>query len=256
MGGILAAGALYIFAWKRIRSKGRILRKIITAFIPAIIATLITLLFLAALTEVSGWLLVPPLATGLMILVFRELMTVRTEKGNDVLNEADGLAMYMGTAERHRLEMFNPPEETPEVFERLLPYAFALDTAETWANRFEEILRQQQYQPGWYSGPSAANFYTGGAVASLASSMSSTIASASQAPGSSSGSGGGARPEAAAAAAGRRLVRVVIPRQAPSPKGEDLGFTSFRVNPEILRPKNRPQDDSLVYHPERSGLSS
>jgi len=191
VGGILAAGALYIFAWKRIRSRGRILRKIITAFIPAIFATIITLLFLAALTEVSGWLLVPPLATGLMILVFRELMTVRTEKGNDVLNEADGLAMYMGTAERHRLEMFNPPEETPEVFEKLLPYAFALDTAETWADRFEDILRQQQYQPDWYSGPSAANFYTGGAVASLASSMSSTIASASQAPGSSSGSGGG-----------------------------------------------------------------
>ncbi|MBL3540613.1 DUF2207 domain-containing protein [Aminivibrio sp.] len=191
VGGILVAGRLYTIAWKKIRGRGRILRKIITAFIPAIFTTVITLLFLAAITMVSGWHLVPPLATGLIILVFRELMTVRTEKGNDVLGEADGLAMYMGTAERHRLEMFNPPEETPEVFERLLPYAFALDTAETWANRFEEILRQQQYQPEWYSGPSAATFYAGGAAASLASSMSSTIASASQAPGSSSGSGGG-----------------------------------------------------------------
>lgn len=99
--------------------------------------------------------------------------------------------MYMGTAERHRLEMFHPPEETPEVFEKLLPYAFALDTAETWANRFEDILKQNAYQAEWYTGANMAAFYSGGGVASLASSVSDSIASASHAPGSSSGSGGG-----------------------------------------------------------------
>ncbi len=29
-----------------------------------------------------------------------------------------GLKLYMDTAEKERLEMFNPPEETPELFER------------------------------------------------------------------------------------------------------------------------------------------
>jgi uncharacterized membrane protein len=87
--------------------------------------------------------------------------------------------------------MFNPPEETPEVFESLLPYAFALGVAETWANRFADILREKQYQPTWYSGGNIASFYTGAAIADMTSSVSGAIASASTAPGSSSGSGGG-----------------------------------------------------------------
>ncbi len=100
--------------------------------------------------------------TAVFVYLFRDLMTIRSPEGNDVLNEAEGLAMYMGTAERHRLEMFHPPEETPEVFEKLLPYAFALDTAETWANRFEDILKQNAYQPDWYTGANMAAFYSGG----------------------------------------------------------------------------------------------
>jgi len=118
-------------------------------------------------------------------------MTIRTPRGNDVFAEAEGLAMYMSTAERHRLEMFNPPEETPEVFEALLPYAFALDVAETWANRFENMLREKGYQPSWYAGSNLASFYTGSGIASVASAVSGSIASASTPPGSSSGSGGG-----------------------------------------------------------------
>ena len=87
--------------------------------------------------------------------------------------------------------MFNPPEETPEVFEALLPYAFALGVAETWANRFADVLKERQYQPEWYSGTDIASFYTGGAIANMTSAVSGAIASASVAPGSESGSGGG-----------------------------------------------------------------
>ncbi len=136
-------------------------------------------------------MLIPPFTIAGLVIFFRRLMTVRTLRGNDVLLEAEGLALYMNTAERHRLEMFNPPEETPEVFERLLPYAYALDTAETWANRFEDVLRRQEYSPGWYTGSSMTAFYTGSAVAAMTSSMASSISSASASPGSSSGSGGG-----------------------------------------------------------------
>ncbi|MDD3689930.1 MAG: hypothetical protein PHI81_07850, partial [Synergistaceae bacterium] len=38
----------------------------------------------------------------------------------------EGLRMFITAAEKNRLEMMNPPEETPRLFEKLLPYAFAL----------------------------------------------------------------------------------------------------------------------------------
>ena len=140
--------------------------------------------------------LMPPLAVTALVILFRKLLTVRSPRGVLVLEEAQGLAMYMGTAERHRLEMLSPPDETPETFERLLPYAFALDTAETWANRFEQVLKSRNYNPSWYTGSAVpTSFHSGGASASLAlaSSLSGSIASASTAPGRSSGGGGGGR---------------------------------------------------------------
>ena len=166
-------------------------KKLFKKFIPALFALLIAVSLFAVFGR--GMIFIPlvALANAALIVVFNELMTIRTPKGNEVLAEAEGLAMYMGTAEKRRLEMFNPPEETPEVFEALLPYAFALGVAETWANRFEDKLKEQQYEPTWYTGANLASFYTGSGIASVTSAVSSSIASASVAPGSSSGSGGG-----------------------------------------------------------------
>ena len=166
-------------------------KKLFKKFIPALFALLIAVSLFAVFGR--GMIFIPlvALANAALIVVFNELMTIRTPKGNEVLAEAEGLAMYMGTAEKRRLEMFNPPEETPEVFEALLPYAFALGVAETWANRFENKLKEQQYEPTWYTGANLASFYTGSGIASVTSAVSSSIASASVAPGSSSGSGGG-----------------------------------------------------------------
>ena len=80
---------------------------------------------------------------------FSLIMPARTAKGAQVLAEIEGLVMYMGTAERQRLSILNPPNETPELFERLFPYAYALDCAETWANSFEKILKQASFKPEW-----------------------------------------------------------------------------------------------------------
>jgi hypothetical protein len=80
---------------------------------------------------------------------FSRLMSVRTPEGARIMAEIDGLAMYMGTAERYRLAVLNPPEETPEVFEALLPYAYALNCSENWADHFAEVLRNALYKPDW-----------------------------------------------------------------------------------------------------------
>lgn len=57
-----------------------------------------------------------------------------------LLDRIDGLALYIGVAERERLQALNPPEETPETFERLLPYAVALGLEDTWCSRFAAQL--------------------------------------------------------------------------------------------------------------------
>ncbi len=81
--------------------------------------------------------------------VFWRLLPVRTEQGARLAADIEGLAMYVGTAEAVRLEAMNPPQETPETFEAILPYAVALDLADTWAARFANILADAAYEPAW-----------------------------------------------------------------------------------------------------------
>lgn len=88
-----------------------------------------------------------------LTLFFYRIMPARTREGTHIQNRLDGLAMYMGTAERHRLAMLNPPEETPQLFETLLPYAFTLDCTKTWADRFSETLEKASYNPAWDQTP-------------------------------------------------------------------------------------------------------
>jgi uncharacterized membrane protein len=101
--------------------------------------------------------------------------------------------MYLGVAEEDRLNALNPPEKTPELFERFLPYAVALDVENRWAERFASVLATAGAGAAvgsWYAGhddwrndPVALADHLGG-------SLSQTIASASTPPGSSDGGGG------------------------------------------------------------------
>ncbi|GHU38726.1 membrane protein [Betaproteobacteria bacterium] len=74
----------------------------------------------------------------------RRLLPQRTLEGQKRLAWAKGLAMYLGTAERERFAALYPPEDSVERFEKLLPYALALDKGKTWANRFERYLEETQ----------------------------------------------------------------------------------------------------------------
>lgn len=133
-------------------------------------------------------------ASAGVIAVMRPLMVSRTTRGSNILSEAEGLRLYMDTAEKERLEMFNPPEETPELFEKLLPYALALDVAKTWGNRFESVLTKASYKPEWYSGPSPYLFLNGSGLNNFTSSLGNSLGQSmapKSAPGTSSGMGGG-----------------------------------------------------------------
>ncbi len=103
--------------------------------------------------------------------------------------------MYLGTAELDRLKLFNPPERTPEIFERYLPYALALDLENEWVAQFSTVLAGAAvagagvYQPAWLDG-SVADWdwdTTGSAIGGVGDALGRTIASAATPPGSSSG---------------------------------------------------------------------
>ncbi|WP_286953880.1 MULTISPECIES: DUF2207 domain-containing protein [Aminobacterium] len=190
-GALMVIGSVILSAWRGFHRKRRFIPQIITIIMLSLFFSSLAGSFLFTLSSAKKSMLLLPLAIAAIALVFRKLITVRTERGNDILGVAEGLAMYINTAERHRLEMFNPPEETPEVFERLLPYAFALDGAKTWANRFNELLRKKEYHSTWYVGKDASIFYTGEGISDITSSVANSIASSSVVPGSSSGRGGG-----------------------------------------------------------------
>ncbi|MBV9990309.1 MAG: DUF2207 domain-containing protein [Alphaproteobacteria bacterium] len=151
--------------------------------------------------DVPAAALVALIAGGIMSYVFYHLLKAPTLAGAKILDEIAGFKMYLTTAEKNRLEVLNPPEVTPEVFERFLPYAIALDCENQWSRKFEAEAAaagndptsggRAAYVPVWYSGSSFDRLGTAGFTSALGSSIASAAASAATPPGSSSGSGGG-----------------------------------------------------------------
>ncbi len=133
-------------------------------------------------------------ALGVINLVFFKLMPAPTPAGRRTLDQIEGFRMYLATAEEKRLAALHPPEKTPELFERYLPYAMALDCENQWNARFASILAAAaaagSTAPVWYGG-TQSGWNTGGFASGLSKGLSSSIASASTPPGSVSGSGGG-----------------------------------------------------------------
>jgi uncharacterized membrane protein len=145
----------------------------------------------------SGWILplaLPLLGLPLAISAFWWI-AAPTREGRQVLDRIAGFRQYLSIAEGERLDRMTPPKDTPELFERYLPYAIALGVENRWAERFEGVLAaaaaEGRQQFGWYSGSNSPWSNPTGFVGSVGSSLASAVSSASTAPGSSSGSGGG-----------------------------------------------------------------
>ncbi len=177
---------------KGIRMTGAILLTLFSA--PFFAGECVGLFLLAWITSLPGLLIIAG-AIGADFL-FHRLLKAPTRAGRDLLDRTDGFRMFLSVAEKDRLKFANPPERTPELFERYLPYALALDVEQPWAEQFSAVLARAgeaggAYRPGWYSGPSWSGFGGSAFVSSLGGTLSSAIASSSTAPGSSSGSGGG-----------------------------------------------------------------
>lgn len=127
--------------------------------------------------------------------MFYHLMKAPTIYGRRILDQIEGFKLYLSVAEKQGLDMRNPPEKTPQLFEKFLPYALSLDVENQWSKQFADVLaqagRESNYSPTWYAGNNWHNLGASGMAHSLGSSFSSAISSSSSPPGSSSGGGGG-----------------------------------------------------------------
>jgi hypothetical protein len=167
----------------------------LTAFaVPFVAALVAALYFLGALLPFFATAAL--VIQGVLAFTFYHLLKAPTVAGAKILDEIEGFRMFLTVAEKERLEILHPPDVTPELFEKFLPYAIALDAENAWSRKFEaEALRagrspDMSSTPGWYSGSSGGRGL--GAIATgLGASLASATASASTAPGSSSGSSGG-----------------------------------------------------------------
>ncbi len=132
------------------------------------------------------------------LIVFAFLIKAPTVEGRQLLDEIEGLKLYMSVAERDELKSMKGPNEPvldAARYESLLPFAVALGVEDAWTKKFTAAAgaaaaAQAANNMGWYSGHGPVS-NLGDFSRSIGSSLSSTISSASTPPGSSSGSGGG-----------------------------------------------------------------
>lgn len=123
------------------------------------------------------------------------LLKAPSREGQNIRDQINGFREYLGVAEEDRLNALHPPKKTPELFEKFLPYAIALDVENEWGKKFAGILAAAAAAGAagyaWYHGTRDWSRDPAGFSNHLGSAVASAISSASTAPGSSSGSSGG-----------------------------------------------------------------
>jgi uncharacterized membrane protein YgcG len=181
--GVRAGGSMALNLRKQARSS--------TFFaLPFTAAEIVALYALAWFTSVLVVLILAALV-GINLL-FHWLIKAPTRAGRDLLDKIEGFRMFLRAADGDRMNRLMPPDKTPELFEKYLPYAVALDSEQAWAQQFSAVLENARqttsYSPTWYVGSGA--FGLNAFALTFAGSFSNAIAASTSTPGTSSGSGG------------------------------------------------------------------
>ncbi len=118
--------------------------------------------------------------SGVLVIVFGQVMTKRTQKGTEAFDKANGFKLYLSQAEQHRLQW----QEQEQVFETFLPYAMVFGVVDKWTTAVGSTIASS---PAWFVGPGPFDPLTfGSRINSAASAL-----SMASAPAKSGGSGGG-----------------------------------------------------------------
>jgi uncharacterized membrane protein len=143
---------------------------------------------MAALGMQPAAAIVAGILSGLIIVAFGWLMPARTIRGTREVEHVLGFQEFLSRVEADRMER---TIRTPEMFERYLPYAMALNVADNWAKAFEGIYQQS---PNWYTGSDGAPAFRptafAGSLGRMSTQAASTMASAPRSSGGSGFSGG------------------------------------------------------------------
>ena len=128
-------------------------------------ASLFALPFLAG--EAAGFIFLASASSPAMVavlaatvgtlLLFHRLLAAPTRAGGALLDKVEGFREFLAAVEGDRLDTLYPAGRTPELFERYLPWALALDVEQQWAERFSGVLARAGsgpggYSPAWYAG--------------------------------------------------------------------------------------------------------
>ncbi|HXC46660.1 MAG TPA: DUF2207 domain-containing protein [Candidatus Sulfotelmatobacter sp.] len=140
------------------------------------------------------------LAAAIIHGIFVHLMKAPTFAGRRLLDQVQGFKLFLSSVDGDRLNRILPPEQSPAVFEKFLPYALALSVEQAWAEKFSAVLSAagtspgstgSAYTPSFYSASSMNGFSGSNFASSFSSSFTTAIASSSSAPGSGGGGGSG-----------------------------------------------------------------
>ena len=178
------------------RHAGSIVLAILIVALTAVLTVGVGMIWL----DSGGLLLVLPIGLAMLAtaIAFGVLIKAPTAEGRRLLDAIEGFRRYLGVAERDELAALQGPDGPPPLdaarYERLLPYAVALDVEDAWTKKFTLAVGAAAAA----ATTAAIGWYQGGRIDSLGSlseaiggSLASQIASSATPPGSSSGGGGG-----------------------------------------------------------------
>ncbi|MEM7299669.1 MAG: DUF2207 domain-containing protein [Pseudomonadota bacterium] len=140
----------------------------------------------------------------LINIAFWFLIKAPTSLGQSRMADIEGLRDYLNLAEKDRMNLVGGPEMSAQHFEKLLPYAVALDVEKPWSDAFESWMASSistagepsgmNYTPRWYSGSHFGSGSFSRSMSAMTASFNSSFVDAMPAPQSSSSgfsSGGG-----------------------------------------------------------------
>ncbi len=173
-----------------------------------LIFTVFTLAFLAAelaaiyfFSSATSFLVGLSIALVVLVnVIFFHLLKNISPQARKIFDAIEGFKQFLVATEKDRLNMLNPPERTPELFEKYLPYALALDVEQRWAEQFSDLLAKVSatgeagYSPTWYSGMgtglASASHFSSPFGNSFTDALSSSAFSSGGGGGGGSGGGG------------------------------------------------------------------
>lgn len=202
--GVTFLAVMVVKLWHQVFSGARKLGTIAGSLGAAVVMTGFALPFFGAeifvlitLSQSSPALVGLLVVVVVMNMAFYHLLKAPTMLGRRILDRIEGFKMFLGATEGDRLQRMVPAERTPELYEKYLPYALALDVEQAWTEQFADVLSAAMrpdgsgYQPVWYAGSMFDSTRIGSFAGAVGSSLSNAISSSATAPGSRSGSSGG-----------------------------------------------------------------